>query len=131
MSVELVSRIGGITKDATERGKLAVARTCMEIEAGAKRNLVENGSVVSGNLIGSLESDVDGFDGEVGTSVFYGRFVEFGTGRRGAASEFPGKPEHITYSEDWKGMAAKPYLIPALEAARDGLELRAAGVYRS
>lgn len=131
MPVELTSRIGDVTRQATKRGKLAISRTCMEVEAGAKRNLVTNQSVRTGNLIGSIETDVDGFDGEVGTGVSYAPFVEFGTGRRGEASEFPGKPEHITYSEDWKGMAAKPYLIPALEAARDGFELRAAGIYRS
>lgn len=130
MSVELTSRIGDITREATKRGKLAAVRTCMEVEAGAKRNLVANGSVRTGNLIGSVEADIDGFDGEIGTGVFYGPYVEFGTGRRGEASEFPGKPPYITYSEDWKGMAAKPFLIPALEAARDGFELRAAGIYR-
>lgn len=130
MSVELTSRIGEVTRTAARRAEVAVARTCMEVEAGAKRNLVANGSVRTGNLIGSVEADVNGFDGEVGTAVSYAAFVEYGTGRRGQASEFAGKPPYITYSSDWEGMAAKPYLIPALEAARDGLELRAAGIYR-
>jgi hypothetical protein len=130
MSVELTSRIGEITKGATMRGRDLVTRTCMEVEAGAKRNLVENGSVVTGNLIGSIEADTDGFEGEVGTAVTYAPYVEFGTGERGAASEFPGKPDYLTYSEDWKGMSARPYLIPALESAREGFEMRAGGIYR-
>lgn len=48
-------------------------------------------------------------------------FVEFGTGRRGAASAGAGP---WTYNQDWPGMIAQPYLRPALDAARP--QIRAA-----
>ena len=130
MPVELHSRFGEIIIASERRGRDLVTRTCMAVEAGAKRNLVENESVDTTNLFSSVEADTDGFEGEVGTAVFYGPFVEFGTGERGDASEFPGKPAGITYSEDWKGMRARPYLIPALEAERERFEHDAGGIYR-
>lgn len=118
MPAELTNRIPEIVAEAELRSEAAVARTCMEIEAGAKRNLIANGSVVTGNLVGSIESHVTGTSGEVGTNVEYSVFVEYGTGQRGAESEFEGKPDDLSYSEGWPGMSARPYMIPAAEAQR-------------
>lgn len=118
MPAELVNRIPEIIAESEVRASLAVSRTCMEIEAGAKRNLIANGSVVTGNLVSSIESHVVGASGEVATGVEYSIFVEYGTGQRGAASEFEGKPNGITYSAGWAGMSARPYLTPAAEAQR-------------
>lgn len=43
-------------------------------------------------------------------------YNEFGTGQRGASS--PGAGPY-NYSASWPGMAASPYLRPALDTARD------------
>ncbi len=49
-------------------------------------------------------------------------FVEYGTGRRG--SESSGAMAGIQYSLNWPGMAAQPFLRPAIDIARDaGREL--------
>jgi HK97 gp10 family phage protein len=45
----------------------------------------------------------------------YAAYVEFGTGRRGAASAGAGP---YPYSESWAGMVAQPYLRPALDTTR-------------
>ena len=56
--------------------------------------------------------------GEVFNNVEYAPYVEFGTGSRGAGSMFPGKPEGLSYTMGWMGMAARPHLTPAVEEAR-------------
>lgn len=118
MPAELVSRIPEIVVEAEVRAELAVSRTCVEIEAKAKRNLIANGSVKTGELVSSGESHVIGTKGEVTFGTDHSFFVEYGTGERGAASEFEGKPEDITYSPGWAGMSARPYLTPAAESQR-------------
>jgi hypothetical protein len=157
MPVELKSRIPEIVVSADRKGKENVSRTCLEIDASAKRNLIAHNSVISGNLVGGMEAHVEDFEGDVGTAVVYAPYVEYGTGRRGAASDFPGKPDDLTYSvegrwesraysvgdldgggtyserffnEHWEGAAAKPYLIPAAEEARMAYERRSGEMYR-
>ena len=53
--------------------------------------------------------------GPVAATMPYAAFVEFGTGRRGAESAGAGP---FQYSMSWPGMAAQPYLRPALDVAR-------------
>lgn len=55
---------------------------------------------------------------EIFNNVEYAPYVEFGTGQRGAASSFPGKPEGINYTAGWAGMAARPMLTPSVEEGR-------------
>jgi len=55
----------------------------------------------------------NGLTVHVGTDVYYSAFVEFGTGRRGAASSHAPLPD--TYAHGPKpGMRAQPYLYPAV-----------------
>jgi hypothetical protein len=56
--------------------------------------------------------------GEVWNNVEYAPYVEFGTGQRGSASTFPGKPEGLAYTAGWIGMAARPHFTPAVEEGR-------------
>ena len=82
------------------RGTEAAARRALEIIGGmaethAKEQLVANGSVVTGRLMGSITHEVDG-DGRavvIGSNVEYAPFVELGTVK----------------------MSARPYLRPAVE----------------
>ena len=52
-----------------------IEKCCYEIEKEAKFLC----PVDTGNLRGSIETEVDGLSGEVGTEVEYSIFVEFGT----------------------------------------------------
>jgi phage gpG-like protein len=145
MPAVLESRIPEIIGAAEVKAETAVSATAMKIEAQAKKNLVSNGSVETGNLLASIESHVEGPFAEVGTNVEYSVFVEYGTGQRGAESEFEGKPDDISYTlggrsetrqvslanfegggsiserafnEGWMGMSARPFLTPAAEEQR-------------
>jgi hypothetical protein len=127
--VVLTSRIPEITARAAERGHAIVEKTTLDIEAAAKARLVAWPAVDTGALLNSGEAVVDGYEGEVGFGSGHAIYVEYGTGQRGAASHFPGKPDDITYSPGWRGMAAQPYLTPSVEEAREPFEMALGGLY--
>lgn len=129
MPATLTDRIPELIAESEAKAEVVVSRTVMEIEAGAKRNLVANGSVVTGNLLNSGESHIEGLRGEVAFGASYAVLVELGTGQRGEASNFEGKPDGITYSQGWTGMSARPYLIPAAEEQRMPFLIGMAGIY--
>lgn len=54
--------------------------------------------------------------GFVSYSAKHAAYNEFGTGTRGASTG--NAPPGISYSPDWPGMAAQPFLRPALDSAR-------------
>jgi hypothetical protein len=128
-NVVLTSRIPQICAGAEERGHMIIEKTTLDIEAAAKARLVAWPAVDTGALLNSGEAHVEGYEGEVGFGSGHAIYVEFGTGERGAASHFPGKPDDITYSPDWKGMAAQPYLTPSVEEAREPFEMALGGLY--
>lgn len=51
--------------------------------------------------------------GTYGTNSPYGAYVEFGTGRRGAASPHGEPLEELEYKYEWEGIEAQPYMYPA------------------
>lgn len=129
MPTELRSDIPEICARAEERGRKIVGKTTLDIEASAKARLYAWPAIDTSALVNSGEHHIDGFEGEVAFGTDHSVFVEFGTGERGAASHFLGKPDDIAYSPDWKGMAAQPYLIPSVEEAREPFEMAVGGLY--
>jgi HK97 gp10 family phage protein len=79
----------------------------------------------TGRLRNSISSRVGStfgvVQGTVYTNVEYAPYVEFGTGQRGRESNIP-RPEGISYSVDWKGMKAMPFLYPALLENEDQIK---------
>jgi hypothetical protein len=129
MPTELRSDIPEICARADERGRLIVEKTTLDIEASARARLYAWPAIDTSALVNSGEHHVDGFEGEVGFGSGHAVYVELGTGGRGLASHFPGKPDDITYSPDWKGMAAQPYLIPSVEEQREPFGMAVGGLY--
>lgn len=129
MPTELRSTIPEICAGAEERGHLIVEKTTLDIEAAAKARLYAWPAIDTSALVNSGEHHVEGYEGEVGFGSGHANYVEFGTGQRGAASHFAGKPEDITYSPDWKGMAAQPYLIPSVEEQREPFAMAVGQIY--
>lgn len=80
--------------------------------------------VVSGNLVNSSQTSVwttpTGAEGEVAFHAYYAAYVNFGSGRRGAASEVPARPPEVRYGSR-PGTRARPYL--SLAAAQAGEQL--------
>lgn len=57
----------------------------------------------------------------VGTNVEYSAMIEFGTGQKGMASPQP-PGVNVSYTQDWVGMEAQPYLWPALQQNKDNIK---------
>lgn len=101
------------------RSKLKTAALrAQEVAYEEARTLVP---VRSGELRDSIQKDPPTDDGDritatISATAPHAAFLEFGTGRRGAAS--PGADLRHVYTLSWPGMGAQPYLRPALDSAR-------------
>lgn len=89
--------------------------------------------VDTGVLRDSIASRVDQATNSVYATVYatapYAGYVEFGTGIRGAESDGAGP---YPYNPKWPGMAAQPFLRPALDTRRQEIKdafLQFGGVY--
>ena len=104
--------------------KEVIQESSLNVMSGAKKRCpVAKEKGVGGTLRASIRPSYynNGLTADVGTNLQYGPFVEFGTGRSGAASDHPPLPEGYTHGAK-PGMPAQPYLYPAFEAERPSFE---------
>lgn len=70
----------------------------------------------TGELADSIQMQTGGDDSSAwaawGPNTFYDFYVEYGTGKRGAASALAGPGP---YSSTWPGQAPEPYMRPAMD----------------
>lgn len=85
---------------------LQEAQAIVPVDTGELR---DSGSVV-------MEESAKRVTAHIVFSAPYSAFLEFGTGIAGASS--PGSGPYA-YNMQWPGMAARPFLRPALDSARD------------
>jgi len=88
-----------------------VKKTAQDIETGAKARCPVDTGMLRASILAAATSDP--LTWEIEPHTDYAGYVEFGTGQRGIASNYPGKPDDLTYRPDWPGMTARPYLTPA------------------
>lgn len=98
-----VSELQGLERDLKKgaagiepKAKLVVAKTASDIEATAK----VFAPVDTGNLEGSISTDVDGLTAEIGPTASYGDYVDRGTKNEDGSTR----------------MEAQPYIDPAVDA---------------
>ncbi|WP_195984073.1 HK97-gp10 family putative phage morphogenesis protein [Clostridium sp. D33t1_170424_F3] len=89
---------------AVERG---VRKAGLHVEGDAKRLCPVDTGRLRSSIATHGEYEGSNFVAEVGTTVGYAPFVEFGTGQRG-------DPE-VPHRQDWMGQPPHPYLRPALQ----------------
>src|ERR1035438_792958 len=77
---------------------------------------VDTGALKESGQINEAQSTGLTVAGSVAYTASYAAYVEFGTGIRGEAS--PGAGEG-PYDPNWPGMAAQPYVRPALDTSHD------------
>ena len=95
----------------TARETMDIAREMAPIGAGPRRDR---------RLVDSFSYEAEGLRATVLVDNPHAAYVEFGTGRRGAASgRAPGG-----YDPDWPGMCAQPYMYPAAQQIRVGFARR-------
>ena len=117
--------------DRLSRGTFdIVSEITANIEAGYRADV----HIESGQLAGSIDSEVTQVRGVVtgwvGATAEHAPYEEYGTGSRGAASSFPGKPEGIPYSGSWIGRPAHPALTPHVETGRADMQREFANLER-
>jgi len=87
---------------------LDISQELVPVDTGALKDTGRVGPVeVKGKTVTASVVYGEGLD--------YAAYVEFGTGRRGAASAGAGP---YPYKESWPGMVAEPYMRPALDTGR-------------
>lgn len=101
--------------NAKDRGLKAIGESGVGY---AQQNLRASGAVDTGELLRSIEYQVDENDVYIGTNAKHGPYVEFGTGRY--ATTGGGTPkDHWVYMDEFGDfhmafpMPARPYLKPA------------------
>lgn len=109
-----LDQLGGNSQQALKRG---IGKATKLVQGDAKL-LAPVADIDGGRLENSIQGEVHEEDGQiigkVSTNVEYAHYVEFGTGQRGEASNYPGDVD-LSYRQDWAGMAAQPYLYPAIK----------------
>lgn len=106
--------LGGNMQESLKRG----VHQATKLVQGDAKLLAPVAEIDGGRLENSIQGEVHEEDGQiigkVSTNVEYAHYVEFGTGQRGEASNYPGDVD-LSYRQDWAGMAAQPYLYPAIK----------------
>lgn len=118
--LKYLDKKGADIKKAIKKGVTKTTFNCTKI--AKKRAPVAK--VNGGQLRVSIHSDVkvknDSIVGESAPNTEYEVYPEFGTGQRGMASKIE-RPEDVSYSANWKGQEANPYMYPAFLETRDEL----------
>ena len=88
----------------------ATAKHLCAVDTGDLRNRMHMSISEEGStIVGRVSNDSD-----------HAMFVEFGTGIRGEASNYPRADKlGLAYRPDWKGQVAQPFLYPALKQNED------------
>ncbi len=105
----IAQRITPAVMAATEEAAAVVlveAQAIVPVDTGALR---DSGKVGEAQVVNSRTI------ADVSFSAPYAAYVEYGTGIRGSQSPGAGP---FPYNPAWPGMAAQPYLRPALDTAR-------------
>jgi HK97 gp10 family phage protein len=97
----------------SQRVSAAIQESCEVVQKTAQAYCpVDTGALQASITIEPPQEGDSLLTGSVAPHMFYASFVEYGTGRRGdPTAPYP----HV---ETWPGMAAQPYMRPALDEAR-------------
>lgn len=100
--------------------KRAIKVATMNVEATAKHLCPVDTGNLRNRIHMSVKEDGETIIGRVSNDTEYAMFVEFGTGVRGEASDYPKANQlGLSYRPDWKGQKAQPFMYPALKQNED------------
>lgn len=117
----LMKKLNNLGGNSHKSLKVGIRKANKMAQREAKLLAPEGDSGLLRNSITETVEERNGvITGKVSTNLYYGPYVEFGTGQRGEGSPSPPKsPENLNYRQDWAGMDAQPYLYPALKNNKD------------
>ena len=116
---ELAEALGARLGDVLPAAMKGVGKAAKAVEKDA-RKLAPVAPVNGGNLRRSIHATApevrgDAIEAKVVAGAEYAVYVEYGTGVRGADSSLPEGMPPVTYSPDWAGQTAQPYMYPAMK----------------
>src|SRR5690625_3022469 len=112
--IRKLDKLGGNAHEAVKRG---VGQATKLVQGDAKVLAPVDSGDLHQSIQGEVHEDGDEVVGKVSTNIEWGAYVEFGTGQRGEASEHPPNMD-LSFRQDWAGMAAQPYMYPAINQNR-------------
>jgi hypothetical protein len=118
-TVTLESRIPELIARSEQRAAAAVAKTGLDIEAGAKERAPVDTGFLMNTIIWLLET---AWRGEVRVGAEYGIYVEGGSVHPPRETKSGGTTRAYT-------IAPQPFFAPAVEDARPGFEAAVAQLY--
>lgn len=118
---------GAALDNAVSRGLEQSA--CETMELARELAPVGMGERRERRLVDSFSYEAKGLTAVMQVENPHAAYVEFGTGRRGAASAGVA-PVASGYDGDWPGMAAQPYMYPAAQRMRAAFPERMAEAVR-
>lgn len=115
---ELLATLSGLGGNIKESCRIGLGRGAKKIQTNAKYLApVDTGYLRDFCIKTKSQIIENGAEARVFTNAKYAKYVEFGTGQRGMASDV--QISGISYNAKWKGMRAQPFLVPAFLHARD------------
>ena len=113
-------QIDKFSQEAYRGAREAVRKSTLNIEKYAKSNLTKNGSVDTGLLRNSINSNIDSLRGTVSTNTKYARIVEEGSQPHIIKPKkkkflYWNGASHPVRQVKHPGSKPKPYMIPAFE----------------
>jgi HK97 gp10 family phage protein len=109
---ELAKALRNITPEARAEIKIAVTKAALLVERDAKINAPVDTGTLRNSISHRITESNGLYEAEVGASVDYSDYQEYGTGRRGANSNVIA-PSSYEYGNS-QGIPAHPFLGPAL-----------------
>jgi len=117
-----IAQLEGFRQRKEAQMQLAVRKGGEAIEDLARRNLVQNDMIDTGELFRSVESVHTGWDALIGTPHMYGLYQEYGTGiyatGKGGGRQTPWRYYYRgrKWPHGWRttrGYPPQPWLVPA------------------
>lgn len=115
------------TMEKANEFKQAIKNAGLDVQKEAKKNV----PVDTGALKTSIGLEVDETNNtivsEVSVGKGYGKYVEYGTGEKGMATN---KQEGISYTKGFPGQNAQPFFNPAVDVAKKQLHKKIKKIIR-
>ena len=111
---EIAESLGATLEEVLPAAMKGVGKAAQSVSKTARMLVpVDSGDLQKRIRARAPKIDGDTVEAKVVANTDYAVYVEYGTGERGAESDLPAGMPPATYSTDWNGQTAQPYMYPA------------------
>ena len=114
---EMAEALGATLAEVLPAAAVGVGKAAKLVAKDARKLVpVDTGDLRKRTRARTPKIDGDTVEAKVVANTEYALYVEMGTGIRGADSDLPAGMPKPTYTPDWPGQRAQPYMYPAYKA---------------